>query len=468
MAVILTGTEYIEVADSATMRTPSTAITIAAWVNQTSGGTSTRFTKIIGKQVNGGSSPFVSYSVGRRFAGQTHGFEVSDGGNNLIEASGTSNGQWYFIVGRWESGQADGLELLVYDTSETLVTSNSDGAPLSLTIGYDAGVARIGTNEASTPSAFYEGSIAGIYVHDARLSDAQISDLFANTISLTTDSGFTAPPITPSAGFWPLDFDARDVSGNGNDGTPVNDPAFTESPPSGVDVQVSHGLVLGHGAALEQSADIEVTHGLVLGHAAEIDSTVDTQVSHGLVLGHALQIGQTVEIAVAHGLVLGHSVDVDQSVDAAVSHGLALGHQIDVTTGAPTVQVSHGIVLGHAAAVEQTVDVAVAHGLLLGHQVDITTDVSTIQVEHGLLLGHAVAVDSTVDAEVSHGLLLGHQVNIGVAIANELQISHGLLLGHAVQVDVEIQTGRTRPIQPFTTARPLQPLAQARPIQPVT
>lgn len=228
MAVILNGTDqYISVPDSASLRSPSTELTIAAWWRSpTADGDS--FTALIGKIVST-SNPWFSWQLSRRGSARIYHGAVTTGVSGSYEAtadtaSALAADTWHFGVFRFASGTQ--MRVDIFDTSGSLVVSAVSGGTVTLTIGYSAEPLVMGTNE--TQSAFWAGHLAGVYVHDSRLTDPQVADLLADTLEVTT-GGVGSPAITPSGGYWPLDFNARDTSGNGNHGSQVNDPEFTES-----------------------------------------------------------------------------------------------------------------------------------------------------------------------------------------------------------------------------------------------
>ena len=109
---------------------------------------------------------------------------------------------WYFIAVTQNSTNVLTIYVNgVFDNSGT-VTSQAPGA---ITIG-----------EAGSGGTFWNGSVADVQIYNTSLSATQISQLYQEGI------GGAPIKLQNLVGWWPLDGNANDYSGNGNNGVPAN------------------------------------------------------------------------------------------------------------------------------------------------------------------------------------------------------------------------------------------------------
>lgn len=234
--------------------------------------------------------------------------------------------------------------------------------------------------------------------------------------------------------------------------------AVTHTPPTNFTLAASHppsasayrispstGTQTSPGATV--SAEEEYIAALLAVAPADVVAGVEVEVAHGIVLGHSVNAEATAQAEISHGLILGHAAAVEITNEANISHGITLGHAL-VAESTDQVEISHGIVLGHSLTAETAVEAEVSHGIMLGHQM-------------------AANVGAGVAVNVSHGIVLGHQLEAVITLDVTVAISHGIVLGHAMRAVSEAVV-RGRPIQPPATARPLQDDANLRATQGVS
>lgn len=201
-----TSSDYLSAADSASLRSPSAAITIAFWMRITSA-TQVSYNRPIYKQ-HGSSSGDESYELEQ--SGTSVGkyiFYVKIGSANQGGTMSASMlvGNWYFVVIRWASGGAVNLDVYNHDGSLFTHVTGSTGTG---TITYGAYPLFLG-NESSLAYGF-KGDLARVFIDNTSLSDPDVATLLSGTL-----------PKTPSAGYWPLGLGSPDPdqSGHGNDCT---------------------------------------------------------------------------------------------------------------------------------------------------------------------------------------------------------------------------------------------------------
>lgn len=140
-------------------------------------------------------------------------FGVFLGGTFYSLNTGTSlsPGTWYMV-----SGSYSGSAISVCVNAVCSSTSQS-GSISSSTNFFD-----VGSKDGS--SLFYNGKIANTQIYSSALTSQQLLQLY--------QGGIANPPIDPTnvIGWWPLNGDARDYSGSGNNGTIYGNLKFILSP----------------------------------------------------------------------------------------------------------------------------------------------------------------------------------------------------------------------------------------------
>ncbi|MDE1851197.1 MAG: hypothetical protein KGH69_00725 [Candidatus Micrarchaeota archaeon] len=203
-AASLIGTNsYVQIPSSNSLN-PSNSLTVLAWVNPAAYSPSD--TEVV---VNkwGQAISTDQYSVG--IAASTGNVLVSLG--NSVEENGHSTvktvplGAWS-QVGLVYNGTAESAVLngKTYVLATGLSGSTVPSSPVALGLG-----AELGTG---TPYRFLNGSLANVQIYNSSLSQSQINQAYLNGVE-----GF--PVSNTVVGWWPLNGDSYDYSGNGNDGT---------------------------------------------------------------------------------------------------------------------------------------------------------------------------------------------------------------------------------------------------------
>lgn len=186
--------DYAYVADSSTLRSPTSAITLAGFwrphVNTTQDG------GIWGKTGNNiGRS--MSYGFCRRDTTDARNVRfrlgLTTAGNVLIDPSNLTTAlamdTWFFVACTWSSGAA--LRMRIWTTGGTLLSDTTGSTTYSDSVAYGADEFRIGRNDVDSYARF---STAAVGVHNAVLSDANLTSWRTNKV----------PPVTLSGGFWAL------------------------------------------------------------------------------------------------------------------------------------------------------------------------------------------------------------------------------------------------------------------------
>jgi len=203
-------TDVVAVGDSTSLRTPSTAITAACWINPDS--TQTNWATPLYKGRSDGNH---SYGFGQNDTSsrQYRGYIRASLATYTSLTTQLSANTWYFLVLRW-AGAA--VSLRVYNADGSInqtVTSDPDSG----TIDYEALDFKVGP--------LFSGKVAGVYVTNVSLTDDEVLALLRGS-----------RPRQASAVDWPLWGVASpeaDLSGNGNNGTVTGATAANHAPVAG-------------------------------------------------------------------------------------------------------------------------------------------------------------------------------------------------------------------------------------------
>ncbi len=179
----------------------TTSLTISAWIYMNSIGSNQN---IIQKWVNTYNLVISPSNQLRLELTQTGGTPITD----LFSTSTLQAGQWYYVVGTYNSSlSSNNMNLYI---NGVLVGSKN----LNPTLNIDASPLYIGTQGGG--NFYFGGAISNVQVYNASLSAAEVKALYME--------GIGGAPITPQnvVGWWPLNGDANDYSGNNNNGQSTN------------------------------------------------------------------------------------------------------------------------------------------------------------------------------------------------------------------------------------------------------
>ena len=130
--------------------------------------------------------------------------EINTCGSNQAFTTPINKNTWYFIAfeynGTAQIGYLGAYSKLSSPLEESF-TANTASTPFYIGFGYD-------------PPGYYNGSIANVQIYNTALS--------ANDIKALYQEGIGGAPIKIQSlvGWWPLNGNANDYSGNGNNGVP--------------------------------------------------------------------------------------------------------------------------------------------------------------------------------------------------------------------------------------------------------
>lgn len=189
--------DYAFAADSTSLRSPATAITLAGfWRPSTYTGLDGG---VFGKTGNNAGRS-MSYAVIRRDTTDARNLRfrlgLTTAGNVLIDPTNMSTAlsmdTWYFLAATWASGSPPRMR--VWSVGGTSLVDTTGGTSYTDSIVYGADQFRIAKNDQTDTTGMHRVSLAAIGVHNAVVSDA----------NLTTWRTSKVPPITLSGGFWAL------------------------------------------------------------------------------------------------------------------------------------------------------------------------------------------------------------------------------------------------------------------------
>jgi hypothetical protein len=241
MAVILTGAEYIDLgAHGAALDIRSRPL---SWYVEFESSTTDQIMFLLSHGRSGGAQEYAQLWV--------NSSQVRSRWNGAVQ------GQQEVIGANTNDGTPHRFATVVRSSVDTIAqyldgsSSTSGGTGAGLTTADINDTTAIG-RDSGADQFYFVGQVSNVAIWDVELTAQQAADLTAGTIGpLDLPTGLL--------GFWPLDYDARDESGNDLHGTPVGDPAFTESPPGGETVTLAGTLPALTGAfEASSSADLQL------------------------------------------------------------------------------------------------------------------------------------------------------------------------------------------------------------------
>lgn len=128
----------------------------------------------------------------------------------LTNAGAIKTNNWYYVTAKWNSGNGESIYINgVQQQISYIVGSNTTTGTLGT-----PGTGDIGSNQGNGGTLI--GSVSNLQVYNSSLSSFDINKIYG--------SGLSAMPISNAglAGWYPLDGNANDYSGNGNNGVPTN------------------------------------------------------------------------------------------------------------------------------------------------------------------------------------------------------------------------------------------------------
>ncbi len=190
-------------ASSSNLPTGSNARTISAWVYPT--GNSYGNPVVVGWQPSSACPGGEGSELGMSTAN-----DIAFIGGNTAVATGSSVpiGTWSFIAASYAAGS-------------TAVTLYVNGGSQSASVGVALATPSSGTvlvigsyNNAGSCGAYFAGQISNVQIYNTSLSGSEVNALYLE--------GIGGAPIKLSnlAGWWPLNGNANDYSGNNNNGVP--------------------------------------------------------------------------------------------------------------------------------------------------------------------------------------------------------------------------------------------------------
>ncbi len=193
------GQSYFQMSSNQYVPIEGNAVTITAWINPSQ-------TSSVGQVVSvGGNAWNYLIETGTEFS---FCFIASNGGGTcVVNPKPLRSNTWYFVAGGYNPSDTTAFAYI----DGSLETSNFG------TMSYEPPyqTVRIGTSQSGTIQ-FFSGMIANVQVYNATLSGEDVNALYAE--------GIGGAPIKPQnlVGWWPLNGDGNDYSGNLNGGTGHN------------------------------------------------------------------------------------------------------------------------------------------------------------------------------------------------------------------------------------------------------
>ncbi len=201
---------YINVGNSLALNNMQQGITVTAWINVANGFFEAKASDhfpIVSKQASGNTAGYLFFvQSGNKYLSMVTdsngGFSVAYAGSPLSE------GQWYFVA---FSGSSSGSTFYINDNAVT-TQGTFNSLALSTTANLIVGESYSQSGDWGSDAS---GNIANVQIYNTTLNSVSINALYAEGI------GGAPVNLQQLVGWWPLNGNANDYSGNGNDGAPT-------------------------------------------------------------------------------------------------------------------------------------------------------------------------------------------------------------------------------------------------------
>jgi hypothetical protein len=177
------------------------------------------------------------------------GYSTSNTAATVTSASAYNDGNWHRACMRLVRSGSDSV-LRLYVDGSLVVTALTISGTHNTTTGGDRTVIGALANSNGTFSQFFNGELADVAVWDKAFTATQ-----AQIITNGTQSPANHMDASMRA-WWPLDYNARDLGPQGVNGTPINNPIFTEYPVEFDAVLPAIGASFAGGVELESEFEV--------------------------------------------------------------------------------------------------------------------------------------------------------------------------------------------------------------------
>ena len=212
---------YVAPSNSVALQ-PTGQVTYSAWINpeyeSTASSVASRCQRIFQNGADGGGGWEADFNCGTSPSTSVDcGVHTANGWSSDALSQPLTLNTWNQVTCQYSSTTG------VVSTYVNGVLSASNTIGGTVTYGSTA-TPRIGADDVLTAGQFFKGSIANVQLYSTALSSAQISQLYSG--------GISGVPVTSSGvvGWWPLNGNANDYSGNGNNGTIYGNVSFVQAP----------------------------------------------------------------------------------------------------------------------------------------------------------------------------------------------------------------------------------------------
>ncbi len=191
------GSSFVSVPKTSSDTVSGTQITISTWISESGAGVNC-------PRILDGGAVNVQYT----FTANCGGTDIlwrpeTSGGSVSLNSNPLSYNTWYDVAVTY-----NGVSAVLY------VDGQQVGSPAALTGTLNTGSAPISIGGNQSEGSWFAGDISNVQLYNVSLAPAEISVLY--------QEGISGAPIRPQniVGWWPLNGNAQDYSGNNNNGQP--------------------------------------------------------------------------------------------------------------------------------------------------------------------------------------------------------------------------------------------------------
>ncbi|MGA3020372.1 MAG: LamG domain-containing protein [Candidatus Micrarchaeales archaeon] len=182
----------------------SNGMTFSAWIETTS----STLGPIVGQNTGTSCNYYCAGGLIINHVSNKASMEIYNNAVFVFASSSTTinNGQWYHIAGEYAAGN-----LVIYVNGVNQGSTNAGGVYTTSPINF-----LIGLQDSVAVPYYFNGLISNVQIYNTSLSANEIQALYIEGI------GGVPLKLQNLVAWWPLNGDANDYSGNGNNGVPTN------------------------------------------------------------------------------------------------------------------------------------------------------------------------------------------------------------------------------------------------------
>ncbi len=212
--------DYLSI-DNSTLFNASNDLVVSLWINP---GRLNNADTIISRWDESTNNRIwaIAFSSSSNLRFDTSDNGIFESGNTATSSSALSSGQWYHVVVEHNSGTSENRIFVngQLEATQSSVDSNLFNSTQEIRVG--------SSNQFGSSPRFYEGLVDDIAIWSDTITESEVQTLYEQQKQNFTELSSTWTPQWDNiVGYWKMDGNWQDSSGNENHGSPMASPEFT-------------------------------------------------------------------------------------------------------------------------------------------------------------------------------------------------------------------------------------------------